>query len=108
MRASVAPPELEGHILELKDISDVCIVGKPDEYSGEVPFAFIVPSADALERIKKEPAEADKIKAAVIKVCETCSLTVVRQNGLRAGWCSTSRTTRCTSSASRAASSSLT
>ncbi|KAI0733741.1 amp dependent CoA ligase [Fomitopsis betulina] len=63
----VAPPELEGHILELKDISDVCIVGKPDEYSGEVPFAFIVLSLDALERIRKNPAEAEKIKAAVIK-----------------------------------------
>ncbi|KAH9915887.1 amp dependent CoA ligase [Fomitopsis serialis] len=63
----VAPPELEGHILELKDVSDVCIVGKPDEYSGEVPYAFIVPSPDAHERIKKDPAEGDKIKAAVIK-----------------------------------------
>ena len=67
----VAPPELEGHILELKDVSDVCIVGRPDEYSGEVPFAFIVPSAEALERIKRDPTEAEKIKAAVIKVCET-------------------------------------
>ena len=70
----VAPPELEGHILELKDVSDVCVVGKPDEYSGEAPFAFIVPSADALERIKKDPAEAERIKAAVIKVCNTYRL----------------------------------
>lgn len=44
-------------------------MGKPDEYSGEVPFAFIVLSLDALERIRKNPAEAEKIKAAVIKVC---------------------------------------
>ncbi|KZT72456.1 acetyl-CoA synthetase-like protein [Daedalea quercina L-15889] len=63
----VAPPELEGHILELKDVSDVCVVGKLDEYSGEVPCAFIVPSADALERLKKDPTEGEKIKAAVIK-----------------------------------------
>ncbi|KAH9833502.1 amp dependent CoA ligase [Rhodofomes roseus] len=63
----VAPPELEGHILELKDVSDVSVVGKPDEYSGEVPYAFVVPSADALERIKKDPAEGEKIKAAIVK-----------------------------------------
>ncbi|KZT03949.1 amp dependent CoA ligase [Laetiporus sulphureus 93-53] len=63
----VAPPELEGHLLELSDVSDVCIVGLPDDYSGEVPLAFVVPSAQAAERMKKDPAEAAKIKAAIIK-----------------------------------------
>ena len=41
-----------------------------------MPFAFIVPSADALERIKEDPAEAEKIKAAVIKVCRIYSIGV--------------------------------
>lgn len=63
----VAPPELEGHLLELTEVTDVCIVGKPDEYSGEVPFAFVVPSAAALERIKKDPAEAQKLKDKITK-----------------------------------------
>ncbi|PCH35748.1 amp dependent CoA ligase [Wolfiporia cocos MD-104 SS10] len=63
----VAPPELEGHILELPDVSDVCVVGVADEYSGEVPRAFVVPSAGAQERIKGSADEAQRIKDTIIK-----------------------------------------
>lgn len=63
----VAPAELEGHLLEHPDVGDACVVGIPDDYSGEVPLAFIVPSHDAQERINKDPSEAEKIKQAVIK-----------------------------------------
>ena len=64
----VAPAELEGHLLEHPDVGDACVVGIPDEYSGEVPLAFIVPSHDAQERLKLDPGEAENIKQAIIKV----------------------------------------
>ncbi|KZT64337.1 acetyl-CoA synthetase-like protein [Daedalea quercina L-15889] len=63
----VAPAELEGHILDHADVSDVCVVGLPDEYSGELPLAFVTPSAAAAERMKKDPAEAARVRAAIAK-----------------------------------------
>jgi acyl-coenzyme A synthetase/AMP-(fatty) acid ligase len=36
----VAPAELEGCILEHKDVNSTCVVGAPDEYSGG--FFFFV------------------------------------------------------------------
>ncbi|KAF8167711.1 amp dependent CoA ligase [Crassisporium funariophilum] len=44
----VAPAELEGHLLLHPDVADACVVGIPDEYSGEVPLAFIVPRYDGI------------------------------------------------------------
>ena len=64
----MAPSELEGHLLDHPDVSDVCVVGIPDEYSGELPFAFVVPSAEARKRAKASPEEAERIRRAVIKV----------------------------------------
>ena len=66
----VAPAELEGHLLDSPLVVDTCVVGIPDEYSGEVPLAFVVPSQIALDRIKKDIAEVDKVKAEIIKVCK--------------------------------------
>ncbi|TFK56581.1 phenylacetyl-CoA ligase [Heliocybe sulcata] len=63
----VAPAELEGHLLAHPDVADVCVVGISDEYSGEVPLAFIVPHENAVERMKDGPTEADKIKASIAK-----------------------------------------
>ncbi|TCD60045.1 hypothetical protein EIP91_010839, partial [Steccherinum ochraceum] len=63
----VAPAELEGHLLNHPEVTDTCVVGVADAYSGEVPFAFVVPSPTALDRIKKDPSEAEKIKAEIIK-----------------------------------------
>ncbi|CCM00619.1 uncharacterized protein FIBRA_02655 [Fibroporia radiculosa] len=63
----VAPAELEGHLLDHPDVSDVCVVGIPDEYSGEAPLAFVVPTASAIERMKSEPSEGGRIKAALMK-----------------------------------------
>ena len=62
----VAPAELEGHLLNNSLVSDVCVVGVPDEYSGEVPFAFVVPSAEASERINW--GERKLVKAQIAKV----------------------------------------
>ncbi|EMD36989.1 hypothetical protein CERSUDRAFT_114889 [Gelatoporia subvermispora B] len=63
----VAPAELEGHLLEHPDVGDVCVVPIPDDYSGELPYAFAVLSADAQQRVKSKPDDALKIKAALCK-----------------------------------------
>ncbi|KAH9834984.1 amp dependent CoA ligase [Rhodofomes roseus] len=63
----VAPAELEGHVLDHPDVSDVCVVGLPDDYSGELPLAFVTPSVAAAERMKKDPAEAAKIRTSITK-----------------------------------------
>ena len=64
----VAPAELEGHLLKHPDVDDACVVGVPDEYSGELPLAFIVPSHDADVRLKKDPSEFKNVKRAIMKV----------------------------------------
>ncbi|KAI6027535.1 hypothetical protein PISMIDRAFT_675527, partial [Pisolithus microcarpus 441] len=38
----VAPAELEGCILGHPDVEDTCVVGVPDEFSRELPVAFVV------------------------------------------------------------------
>jgi 4-coumarate--CoA ligase len=63
----VAPAELEGHLLQHLDVADTCVVGVPDDYSGEVPFAFVVLSAGAAKRALQNEAEAAKIKADISK-----------------------------------------
>ena len=64
----VPPAELEGHLLDHPDVGDVCVVGIPDEYSGELPFAFVVPSAAAQARIDADKAAADDVRKAIMKV----------------------------------------
>ncbi|KAF7346115.1 Phenylacetyl-CoA ligase [Mycena sanguinolenta] len=63
----VAPAELEGTLLDHPDVSDACVVGIPDEYSGEVPLAFVVLSADAAARVKADPSVLKGIKASILK-----------------------------------------
>ena len=41
----VAPAELEALLVEHSQISDAAVVGRPDDESGEVPLAFVVPAA---------------------------------------------------------------
>ncbi|KAG8743208.1 hypothetical protein FRC10_000279 [Ceratobasidium sp. 414] len=59
----VAPAELEGHLLDHPMVDDAGVIGLPDEYSGEVPLAFVVLSAQAKQsgkgdtEIKKEIAK---------------------------------------------------
>ncbi|KAJ7043903.1 phenylacetyl-CoA ligase [Mycena alexandri] len=63
----VAPAELEGTILDHPDISDACVVGIPDEYSGEVPLAFVVLTIDAASRVKRNPSLLHEIRQSVLK-----------------------------------------
>jgi acyl-coenzyme A synthetase/AMP-(fatty) acid ligase len=64
----VAPAELEGHLLGHPDVADVCVVGVPDDFSGEVPLAFVVLSVDAAKRTLQSSAEVAEIKASISKV----------------------------------------
>ncbi|KAH9921801.1 uncharacterized protein B0H18DRAFT_1020248 [Fomitopsis serialis] len=50
----VAPAELEGHILDHPDVADVCVVGLPDDYSGELPLAFA--GVEFVDVIPKNPS----------------------------------------------------
>jgi 4-coumarate--CoA ligase len=64
----VAPAELEGHLLDHPAVADAGVIGIPDEFSGEVPMAFITLNADAAQRVAADAREAKLIKTAVIKV----------------------------------------
>ncbi|KAJ7751240.1 amp dependent CoA ligase [Mycena maculata] len=63
----VAPAELEGHLLLHPAVADACVVGIPDDYSGEIPLAFVVLNVEALKRVTGNPSEGEKIKAALVK-----------------------------------------
>ncbi|KAK0504084.1 phenylacetyl-CoA ligase [Armillaria luteobubalina] len=60
----VAPAELEGCILDHPDVSDACVVGIPDEYSGEVPLAFVVLTEEARSKVLERGSQ---IKNSIIK-----------------------------------------
>ena len=64
----VPPAELEGHLLNHPDVGDVCVVGIPDDYSGELPLAFVVPSGDAAARMQKNAEDADVVRKEIMKV----------------------------------------
>ncbi len=64
----VAPAELEAHLLLHQSVSDACVVGLPDEYSGELPLAFVVPTSDVLLRIKRGETTENDVKQAIAKV----------------------------------------
>ncbi|KAI0717920.1 hypothetical protein C8T65DRAFT_640389 [Cerioporus squamosus] len=56
----VAPSELEGHLLDHPDVADVCVIGIPDDYSGELPFAFV-------QLVQGSPEETSRTKEAIMK-----------------------------------------
>ncbi|KAG6832521.1 hypothetical protein H0H92_000150 [Tricholoma furcatifolium] len=63
----VAPAELEGHLLTHCDVADACVVSIPDDYSGELPFAYIVLSEVAARRTAGNARAAIETKAAIAK-----------------------------------------
>ena len=65
----VAPAELEGHLLMHPDVADVCVVPVPDEYSGEVPLAYVVLSDRASRRVLGNASAAEELKGIIAKVC---------------------------------------
>ncbi|KAI0034004.1 amp dependent CoA ligase [Vararia minispora EC-137] len=63
----VAPAELEGHLLKHAAVDDCCVVGVPDDYSGEVPLAFVVLSIATAKSLVSNPANAAAVKAEIAK-----------------------------------------
>ncbi|KAG6844472.1 hypothetical protein H0H87_006696 [Tephrocybe sp. NHM501043] len=63
----VAPAELEGCILDHPDVAASCVVGIPNDYSGEVPMAFVVLTNNASRRVRQKPTAAGEIKKSIIK-----------------------------------------
>ncbi|KAG6331002.1 hypothetical protein ID866_8088 [Astraeus odoratus] len=63
----VSPAELESCLLEHPDIADACIVGVLDDYSGELPKAFVVLLQDAAARARKDPGAAEEIAQSLIQ-----------------------------------------
>ena len=64
----VAPAELEGHLLDHPDIADVCVVAAPDDYSGELPFAFVALHERVRKQVAKSPKEAERVRQSIFKV----------------------------------------
>ncbi|KAI0316386.1 phenylacetyl-CoA ligase [Amylostereum chailletii] len=63
----VAPAELEGFLLTHPAVADACVVGLPDDYSGEVPRAFIVLKPEAAARVRVESGEEKRLMAGIAK-----------------------------------------
>jgi len=59
---------LEGHLLLHPYVADACVVGIPNEYNGEVPLAFIVPSQAASREIEGAEDGAEKVRKGIQKV----------------------------------------
>lgn len=68
----MAPAELEGHLLMHPDVADACVVSVPNEYSGELPMAYIVIRDKALQRIAGDKTAALRLKAVLAKVTAFC------------------------------------
>ncbi|KAI8459864.1 hypothetical protein BY996DRAFT_4575464 [Phakopsora pachyrhizi] len=54
----VAPAELEGLLLGHESVNDACVIGIEDDYSGELPRAYIVRSEIGL---KEDPLKLEKM-----------------------------------------------
>ncbi|KAH9950864.1 phenylacetyl-CoA ligase [Amylocystis lapponica] len=63
----VAPSELEGHLLTHPDVADAGVIAFPDEYSGEVPLAFIVLSEEKAASVRKDSAVAAELRTSICK-----------------------------------------
>jgi len=63
----VAPAELEGTLLMHPDVVDACVIPLPDEYNGEVPMAYVVLRPEVDDRVRRDPAEATRVKVEIIK-----------------------------------------
>ncbi|EJF61698.1 amp dependent CoA ligase [Dichomitus squalens] len=63
----VAPAELEGHLLDHPDVADVCVVAAPDDYSGELPFAFVALHERVRAQVAADPREAERVRQSILK-----------------------------------------
>ncbi|KAH7908838.1 hypothetical protein BJ138DRAFT_1136912 [Hygrophoropsis aurantiaca] len=63
----VAPAELEGCLLDHPDVADTCVVSIQDDYSGELPLAFVVLHPEAAKRAASDSRSAEQIKQSIMK-----------------------------------------
>ena len=49
-------------------MDEVCVLGVPDPWSGEVPAALVVLGDEPKERVTKDDKEAKKIAVSIFKV----------------------------------------
>ena len=49
-------------------MDEVCVLGVPDPYSGEIPVALVVLGDDPKERVAKDDKEAKRITISILKV----------------------------------------
>ena len=63
----VSGDELEVLIRNHPDVDEVCVLGVPDPYSGEVPVALVVLGDEAKERVEGDNKEAQKISISILK-----------------------------------------
>jgi 4-coumarate--CoA ligase len=63
----VSGDELEALIRNHPDVDEVCVLGVPDPYSGEVPVALVVLGDEAKERAEKRDSEVKKITISILK-----------------------------------------
>ncbi|KAH7913982.1 hypothetical protein BJ138DRAFT_1170978 [Hygrophoropsis aurantiaca] len=63
----VAPAELEGCLLDHPDVADTCVVSIQDDYSGELPLAFVVLHPEAAKRAASDSQSAEQIKQSIMK-----------------------------------------
>ncbi|KAJ6581581.1 hypothetical protein B0H19DRAFT_1115914 [Mycena capillaripes] len=62
-----APAEIESCLLGHELVADVCVVGMFDSFSGEVPLAFVVPTADALFAFQGDTNGILEAKASIME-----------------------------------------
>ncbi|KAJ7901590.1 phenylacetyl-CoA ligase, partial [Mycena leptocephala] len=63
----VPPAELEGHLLTHPSIVDAAVVGVPDDYSGELPMAFIVLQPELAAAADTNARLADELRTTIFK-----------------------------------------
>ena len=49
-------------------MDEVCVLGVPDPYSGEVPVALVVLGDEPKERVARDDKEAKRITISILKV----------------------------------------
>ena len=49
----------------------MCVVGIGDDYSGEVPLAFVMLEGNAARKVQSSSKAAEEVKQSIMKVSET-------------------------------------
>lgn len=66
----MAPAELEGHLLAHPAVADAGVIGIPDDYSGELPLAFVVLQPSLLKGLTADPRASQALKTEISGVSE--------------------------------------